>query len=373
VPAVWLDQGMRVSGLAALVVATGCLSYGAGSFHDGGDPFVGRRVALDCADVAIAPTQDDRASGQVLAFTFGNHCSDPISIDFTKVRSVGRYADGQRELHAYDPKHELRALRLDAGTIGREEIAYAAADGSTPAAICVDVGTLETTERAPEHWVCFGEWDLGSAEPAAPTATEPALLHTPAATSSWPLPEQLEPEVRDMPSDAQASIASVGAYLAAHISDQRRLVKALHDYVVRRLSYDELARNATLLRPSQDANAVFERRLAVCEGYANLLAALGAAAGVDIRVVDGFVHSEAAPGTVAEPGELHAWNVAHVVDGWVLVDATWDDGDPSEISTQYLMTPPGVFARTHLPIESEWQLLAPELTLDEFLAHAWVR
>jgi transglutaminase-like putative cysteine protease len=346
------------------VAAAGCMSYGEGSFHDGRDPFVGRRVALECVDIAVAPTQDASAQGLVLAFTFGNHCTSSISIDFSKVAAVGRYADGTRELHAYDPKHELRALRIDAGNVAREEISYLADDGSTPAATCVDVDSIES-EHAPAHWLCFGEWDLGI-ESVSTLARPP--IHAAASTTSWPLPEEIEPEVASMPADEEITITAVGTYLADRIrGNPRRLVKALHDYVVRRISYDQFSLRSAERLP-QDADAVFARRTGVCEGYANLFVALGWAAGIDIREVDGYAHAEAAPGTREPVGEMHAWNVAHVDDGWVVIDATWDRDAEGHASTYYLMTPPGIFARTHVAIESDWQLVAPELTLADFVA-----
>ena len=353
-------------GLVIACAVVGCVPYEDGAFRYAGDPFVGRRVKLDCLDVAIAPTQDPHAMGAVLAFTFGTHCSQVIGVDFSAIRAVGRYADGTRPLHAYDPSHELRALRLDPGSVGREEIAYLADDGTTPAAACIDVGSMETTETAPQHWICFGAWDLGGSggQALGPAAPRGSNMYSSAVTR-WPLSEEPEPEVVHMPAEAQTSIVMVGAYLADHITDRRRLVKALHDFVALRVSYDEAARNAEVFRPAQDAESVFERRFAVCEGYANLLEALGAAAGVDIRTIDGYAHDGDGG------GGWHAWNAAKLDDGWVLIDATWDHVDAEHISTKYLMTPPGIFALTH-DNGPDWQPAAPELTLDDFLA-TWRR
>ncbi|HEX4454814.1 MAG TPA: transglutaminase domain-containing protein [Kofleriaceae bacterium] len=352
---------MRAALLA--IVITGCAYY-QGSFRDGRDPFVGRRISLECVDVAVAPTQDASAQGEVLAFTFGNHCETSVWIDFSKVAAVGRYADGTRKLHAYDPKHELRALRIDAGDIAREEIAYLADDGSTPTAACVDVDSMQS-EHAPEHWLCFGEWDLGT-ESVGTLARPP--IHAAASTASWPLAEEIEPEVANMPADAEVTITAVGAYLADRIrGNPRRLVKALHDYVVLRISYDEFSLHAAERLP-QDADAVFARHTGVCEGYANLMVALGWASGIDIREVDGLAHEQTSPGLLEPVGEMHAWNVAHVDDGWVVIDATWDRDAEGHATTYYLMTPPGIFARTHVATETDWQLVAPELTLADFVA-----
>ncbi|MDB4959476.1 MAG: hypothetical protein JWO36_7045, partial [Myxococcales bacterium] len=117
--------------------------------------------------------------------------------------------------------------------------------------------------------------------PVDPTAPEPtAPVPPPRDPMAWPLAAAVDPIVTAMPEDAQASIDSVGKYLAARITEPHRLVKALHDYVDLRLTYDHHA--ADLIEahtyadvPPQDAETVFGTHSGVCEGYARLLAALG--------------------------------------------------------------------------------------------------
>jgi hypothetical protein len=349
---------MRAIAIALALAVTSC-GYGAGSFSGGGAAFVGRRVQLGCLDVAVAPTGDDRADGLLLAFSFGNRCGRPAVVDFTQVQAVGRYGDGTRPLHAYDPRHELRPLRIAGGDVAREVIAYQGDDGGAPTAACVDLGALEQRTEATAHWVCFGAWDVGQNRPFEAIAPAPTSAAASAQATGWPLPPEPDPVVVAMPVDAQRDVASVGAYLAARIADRKRLVKALHDYVIRRLTYDEEARRAGDRRPSQDADAVFARRFAVCAGYANLMTALGRAAGVDIQTVEGN-----AAGGDDDGNHAHAWNVARLDDGWVLIDTTWDGGDRAHPSSQYLMAPPALFARDHQPYDPSWRLVAPELAVD---------
>ncbi len=201
---------------------------------------------------------------------------------------------------------------------------------------------------------------------------EPVPEVAPSTNTGWPLPAAIEPEVAAMPADAQASIASVGAYLAQRITTKLRLVKALHDFVTLRLEYDDDAKTAIDRKdwtavPSQEADAVFASRHAVCEGYAKLLSALGTAAGVDIRVVVGNAGGDAAGLRSTGSDHNHAWNAAEIDGRWVLIDATWDDAKIGELSTQYLFMPPGLFGVSHVPEDSTWQLVAPPLTLDELV------
>ncbi|HTL38838.1 MAG TPA: hypothetical protein VL326_37160, partial [Kofleriaceae bacterium] len=93
------------------------------------------------------------------------------------------------------------------------------------------------------------------------------------SADEWPLPVAPDPLVTNMPADAQASIETVGAYLAANFPDKRKRTKAAHDFVVNRLHYDfdalaKIQAGDYEHTPPQTAEAVFASRTGVCEGYA---------------------------------------------------------------------------------------------------------
>ncbi len=227
-------------------------------------------------------------------------------------------------------------------------------------------------------------------KPATDTPVEPATdapvvppSEAPKPPDAWPLPPEPDAWVRDMPQSVQTSIESVGTYLAQHTTDQRRLVKAIHDYVDLRLHYDHdalalLMANDYEHAPSQEAEAVFAARAGVCAGYARLMVALGKAAGAEIAYVTGYIRdatrrttSEGTDDTIkaALEGYSHAWNAAKIDNQWFLVDATWDDPkEASEpISSTYLFTPPKLFVRDHLPEDAAWQLLAEPVSPGDFV------
>ncbi|HET8648101.1 MAG TPA: transglutaminase domain-containing protein [Vicinamibacteria bacterium] len=214
---------------------------------------------------------------------------------------------------------------------------------------------------------------MASATPAPPVAGEepPAeeevARFSPEGVPQWPLPPRLHPAVAELPASAETGIAEVARYLAARESDPWLRVKALHDYVADRVAYDVASYRSGRF-PPQDAQTVFRTRLSVCAGYANLLAALGEAAGETIVVVGGDARGDEAGLT----GEGHAWNAARIGGRWALLDATWDagsvDGDrfAKEYGTEYLFPPPEVQGVTHFPEEPEWQLRTPPLSRGEF-------
>jgi transglutaminase-like putative cysteine protease len=197
---------------------------------------------------------------------------------------------------------------------------------------------------------------------------------------SWPLPDTLHPAVVSLPKEHEASIESVAKYLAEKEKDPYFLVKALHDYVADRIAYDgpayvDYLKKGTRI-PPQGAERVFREGIGVCAGYAQLLAALGRAAGIKIVYVGGDSRSS---GWDAVRGAGHAWNAAEIDGQWYLIDATWNAGHLSgkkfekQFGTSYLFTPPEVFLYTHFPDDKKWQLLATPKTRGEFLRLPFLR
>ncbi len=156
---------MRGPSLALALALAGCF-YVPESYHHVVAPFPGERIALPCLDLAVTLTDDARATSPVVQYSFGNHCTHAAIVDLGAVRAVGRYGDGDdRELHAYDPRHELKPLPLDAWWASSEEIMYVADDsGPTPNVVCLDVGRAErvAASASVEHWVCLGAADGGA-------------------------------------------------------------------------------------------------------------------------------------------------------------------------------------------------------------------
>ena len=210
-------------------------------------------------------------------------------------------------------------------------------------------------------------------DPGQPTPTRPDVGPT-LPPALWPSPAVVHPLVRSMPASAEASIDAVGRFIAEHEPNRRMRIKALHDYVADRVAYDAEA-YADRRYPPQDAETVFSQRIGVCAGYANLLTALGKAAGEEIVVVVGDARTEGGDLT----GESHAWNAARIDDVWHLIDATWDAGSTEgrvftrKYRSDYLFAPPEVFAVTHFPDEPNWQLLAEPLTRGDFFRAPMVR
>lgn len=203
----------------------------------------------------------------------------------------------------------------------------------------------------------------------------------PSLTAPWPWKnhEIIHPIVTSLTPDIEKSIKSVAEYIAQQESDPYLRIKALHDYVISRVTYD-LNVLKTGVRPAQDAQTVFSTRKAVCEGYANLFMELGRSIGIEVAFIGGKVRRDLAPVDLIPTTlrllnsnydwTLHAWNAVKVEDNWQLIDTTWDDIDSakpiSSYSADYLMSPPEVMIISHLPEQSDWQLLHHPKSQDFF-------
>jgi transglutaminase-like putative cysteine protease len=194
--------------------------------------------------------------------------------------------------------------------------------------------------------------------------------------SGWPWTGVgLHPAVINMPASAETSIDAVAQYIASQETDPMLRVKALHDYVADRIAYDAPNYFAGIY-PPQDAETVFQRRVAVCAGYAKLLEALGQAIGEEIVYVTGDSRSS----TSDLEGQGHAWNAAKISGQWYLIDPTWDSGSVSRESgftksyrTDYLFPPPEVMGITHYPKDESFQLRSQPITRGEFLRQPMMR
>ncbi len=207
-----------------------------------------------------------------------------------------------------------------------------------------------------------------STRPPAPVPEEPAFR---VGRTTWPWPNTPHVVVQGLTAADETSPEAVARFIAARVSDPFERVKALHDWVVTRLRYDDAS--VTGPRKPQDARSVFDARLGVCEGYARLLVELGRHSGDRIVYVTGEVREE--DGQLAPVG--HAWNAVQVAGAWYLLDATWDDPTRPDgkdtYRTDYLFIPPQLAGLDHFPDEPGWQLREDWLSRAEFLRQPLAR
>ncbi|WP_242282021.1 S-layer homology domain-containing protein [Bacillus cereus group sp. BfR-BA-01346] len=114
--------------------------------------------------------------------------------------------------------------------------------------------------------------------------------------------------------------------------DDHEKVKAIHDYVVKHISYDTSYKAYT-------AYEALVNRSAVCQGYALLTYQLLKEAGIENHFVVG-----------TGDGQPHAWNLVKIENKWYHLDTTFDDPVPDEqgrITYSYFNLSDEQIARNH--------------------------
>jgi len=254
-------------------------------------------------------------------------------------------------LHSLSHENPYAKLVDDSGARASEDVKPAPRPEPTPAPVA--------TTPAPTA--------SGSAAPPAPAAATEARTR-------WPLPAELHPLVREIPSADESSFESVAKFIGSREPDPARRIKALHDYVADRVAYDAVALAEQSI-PPQDAARVFGSKKAVCAGYANLLRAMAKITGDEVVVVVGDARTD----VDAVGGGGHAWNAVKLDGRWHLVDATWDAGTVSgrefekRYTTNYFLTPPEVFGVDHFPEDPRFQLRDPPLSRGDFMRQPMLR
>lgn len=98
--------------------------------------------------------------------------------------------------------------------------------------------------------------------------------------------------------------------------------KAIHDYLVLNVSYDEYNYlHNTISCSDENPKGAILNGTAVCGGYAEAFKYLMDLINIPCLCVSGFV-----------TGEGHEWNMVELGGVWVQVDVTWDDLDNGTIS-----------------------------------------
>lgn len=118
------------------------------------------------------------------------------------------------------------------------------------------------------------------------------------------------------------------AEITAGASSDYEKVQKIHDWVADYVyyDYDHYLNNAPLV--AEKTMDVLEKRITVCEGYANLTRDLMRAANLPTLSVYGYALGISAEGRgwneVDHSKANHAWNEVYVDGRWIIIDVTWD-------------------------------------------------
>jgi transglutaminase/protease-like cytokinesis protein 3 len=152
-------------------------------------------------------------------------------------------------------------------------------------------------------------------------------------------------------SNSRDIIEVAGEITAGRTTDREKAL-AIHDWIARNLTYDYDGLNSgEYLSKPYDARSVLSSKLAVCEGFSTLYAALLRASGIRAKVVYGKRYLKGIPRDYKSKEDIcqsppstehdHAWNEIYLDNRWVSVDTIMDSGYSKDNTTKGYMRTPG--------------------------------
>lgn len=174
------------------------------------------------------------------------------------------------------------------------------------------------------------------------------------------------------PAEAEATLEDLAAYLAAPAQNDEERARAIYRWIAANIDYDVAGMMAA--RIERTPEKVLAERKGVCSEYSTLFSRLCELSGLEAVVIEGYGKGYGyTVGSKVQDQSNHAWNGVKIDGVWRLVDPTWGAGylDPEDgfvrgFEEFYFLTPPEELVWTHLPEDSDWQLLDDPISRDEF-------
>ena len=172
-----------------------------------------------------------------------------------------------------------------------------------------------------------------------------------------------------------SSFSELTDYLVGPKEHQYNKVRSIYSWIASNITYHK----ESIKDQSQTAQAVWNSQKAVCEGYANLFNAMCQEAGIESRMVKGYVRDFDGE-ALTFPN--HAWNSVKIDGKWYLLDVTWASLNKNPRSVEpdlsnerdikhkldyYFLVNPEDMILTHLPEDPYWQLQDKIIDLETFI------
>ena len=118
--------------------------------------------------------------------------------------------------------------------------------------------------------------------------------------------------------------------------------------------------------------SVYRNGYGVCSGYSRLFEYIGTFIGLDIICVSGYAKGVGYDLTTEISGTNHEWNIIKLDGVYYQIDSTWGAGNlngnkfEKDFSEFYFCPEPEQFFASHFPQDPKWQLITPNLSVEEF-------
>lgn len=177
--------------------------------------------------------------------------------------------------------------------------------------------------------------------------------------------------LRKIPNDQTASVQDIANQVKEVTFTDLEKAYAAFYWISHHITYDMKSFLADQFPPYQPKE-VLKTRLAVCSGYAHLFKALCDELDIKSTVLDGYSKGYGYNPSESFEVSNHSWNSVYINQRWLLLDATWaapnsnDRSPSSRVNESFFLSHPKEFIKDHLPEDPKWQLLSPQVSLNDF-------
>lgn len=176
-----------------------------------------------------------------------------------------------------------------------------------------------------------------------------------------------------IPKSEATSVDHLANVLERGARTDREKARVIYRWITKNISYDTHAFFSGNLG-DMSAENVLKTLKGVCDGYAQLFAALAQSMGLEAqRIVGNSKGYGYVVGSRIEGPPNHAWNAVKIDGVWQLVDCTWGAGyiDPTKNFVEhfrdyYFLTPAHQFVYDHFPDNPEQQFLSPPVSKNSY-------
>ncbi|MEL6864198.1 MAG: transglutaminase domain-containing protein [Bacteroidota bacterium] len=171
--------------------------------------------------------------------------------------------------------------------------------------------------------------------------------------------EKIDLKSKQLPTDS-FSYQEVASYLTKDLKTSTAKARALYVWISHNILYDmnQLRSPKKFATSAERIEEVYQSKMGVCQGYAELFEAMCKVAKLNCVVVSGYTKD--AYGNI--PNASHAWNVIEIDGDYYPLDLTWAAGYVDygvfypKFTDKYFLVPPEEFIKTHMPFDPIWQL-----------------
>lgn len=167
-------------------------------------------------------------------------------------------------------------------------------------------------------------------------------------------------------------VRAIYAWIASHVTYDVNKLQEMTTNESKRYSYET---------ESQIAINTFNRKSAVCHGYAILFNDMCKKANVETQIINGI--TKRFDIQMYENDSLvsnHSWNAVKLDNEWKFIDVTWASGYldvgykkfTKSFDSSYFLSEPNEFILNHFPIDKNLQLLNKKITLKEFINYPFI-